>query len=188
MMNTGCKLILIVLALFSIPCGYAAEKPLQAGYGEFNITPKLGTTMPGYFSERRADGILDPLLAKVLLLRHENTEIAIIAADLIGIPKPVVDKIRQEITQKTKIPTDHIFIHATHTHTGATVSEIADVLPNQFTKAVQRAQQNTQKTPSISYGCGEEHSVAFIRRFLMKNGTVRTNPGRQNPEVVKPIG
>ena len=37
---------------------------LEAGYAETEITPPLGGSMPGYFHDRQATGILDPLMAK----------------------------------------------------------------------------------------------------------------------------
>ena len=39
---------------------------LQAGFARVDITPPLGTYMAGYYHERQADGILDPLIANVL--------------------------------------------------------------------------------------------------------------------------
>ena len=35
---------------------------------------------------------------------------------------------------------------------------------------------------------GQAPNIAFIRRFRMKNGKVRTNPGVGNPDILHPIG
>ncbi|MGC9326978.1 MAG: hypothetical protein ACP5I1_05050, partial [Candidatus Hinthialibacter sp.] len=161
---------------------------ISVGYAELDITPPLGVTMPGYFHTRHASGILDPLLVKSLVLRQEETTLVFTAFDLIGIPDSVAQSIRQEIEQQTSIPSAQIFVHGTHTHTGATVSEIKDKLPEQAAAAVQKALDNCVKENQVSLGVGQEKSVAFIRRYLMKDGTVLTNPGRANPNIVRPIG
>jgi hypothetical protein len=40
----------------------------------------------------------------------------------------------------------------------------------------------------LESGAVKEPGLAFNRRFHMKDGSVRTNPGAQNPEIVKPAG
>ncbi len=184
--------IVFSLILFIIISGnriHASDNSsLSVGYAEVDITPELGVTMPGYFSGRKADGVLDPLLAKAMVFTQNETEIAIVALDLISVRTSVIDKIRKAIHEKTGIPPKHIFVHATHTHTGATVSKIEDQLPEQVATAVQKAKDNLVQEHKIQYGTEEERSIAFIRRYLMTDGTVRTNPGRANPKIVRPIG
>ncbi|RJP25126.1 MAG: hypothetical protein C4527_17510 [Candidatus Omnitrophota bacterium] len=187
--STGVWILVLVLCFFPVPYGYAeSNSTLHIGYADVDITPELGVTMPGYFTERRASGMLDPLLAKALVLKKENTTLAIVALDLIGVQAPLVEAIRAAIEDKTGIPPEHIFLHATHTHTGATVSEIEEPLPAQVAAAVQQALENCVAESTVTYGCGQERRIAFIRRYLMKDGSVRTNPGRANPDVVRPIG
>src|SRR2546426_151538 len=40
----------------------------------------------------------------------------------------------------------------------------------------------------VGWGRAEEGRVVFNRRFWMKDGSVQTNPGVGNPDVVKPAG
>ncbi len=172
----------------TLPARASEAGALQVGYADVDITPELGHTMPGYFEERRASGVLDPLRAKALVLTQGDTTLAIVALDLIGVEKPIADDIRSAVSQKTGIPIERIFLHATHTHTGATVSEIKDQLPGQVAEAVQQALDRRVEEPMVTLGTREEHRIAFIRRYLMQDGTVRTNPGIGNPDIVRPIG
>ncbi len=182
----------IIAFCFISVCGVggAGAEPdvLTVGYGQVDITPPLGVEMPGYFSGRKATAVQDPLLAKALVLSKNDTTLAIVAIDLISIKAPVVDEIREDVERRTGIPKDHVFVHATHTHTGADVSEIKDKLPGEVAEAVEKALKQRVSENRVTYGKAEEDSVAFIRRYLMKDGTVRTNPGRANPDIVRPIG
>lgn len=173
---------------FTPPAWASEAGTLRVGYADLDITPELGHTMPGYFEERRATGVLDPLRAKALVLTQGDTTLAIVALDLIGVEKPIADDIRGAVSRKTGIPTGRIFLHATHTHTGATVEEIKDHLPGQVTEVVQQALDKRVEESMVTLGTCEEHRIAFIRRYLMKDGTVRTNPGLGNPDIVRPIG
>jgi len=38
----------------------------------------------------------------------------------------------------------------------------------------------------IGIGMGHEDRLTFNRRYWMKDGTVRTNPGYKNPDIVRP--
>ena len=40
----------------------------------------------------------------------------------------------------------------------------------------------------MGYGIGHAPNIAFVRRFRMKDGSVRTNPGVDNPDILHPIG
>lgn len=179
---------LCIVFVVIISQSIAEDRIFSAGYAEATITPATGITMPGYFEERRAEAVLDPLLAKALVLSQNDVQLAVIACDLIGIEKPVADIIKEEIKKKTGIPAEHIFLHCTHTHTGATVNEIKEKLPEQIAGAVSQAIQNKKTISVVMYGTAQENSIAFIRRYLMKDGTVKTNPGSGNPDVVRPMG
>ena len=44
------------------------------------------------------------------------------------------------------------------------------------------------KPARMGYGIGEAPNIAYIRRFRMKDGSVMTNPGVNNPNILEPIG
>ena len=44
------------------------------------------------------------------------------------------------------------------------------------------------KPAKMGYGKGVAPNVAFGRRYLMKDGSTKTNPGVNNPDIVRPIG
>lgn len=161
---------------------------LQVGYSEIDITPPIGTGMPGYFHGRKADGVLDPLLIKVAAITQDDTTLIIMMCDLIGLGRDVVNRMRDSINKKTGLLQHQIFIHATHTHTGAVISVVEDDIVEKSATVVQNALDDRKPESKITIGSAEERAVTFIRRYLMKNGSIRTNPGRSNPDIVRPIG
>jgi hypothetical protein len=192
-----------------------ADALLQVAYEEADITPPLGGSMPGYFKDRQATGVLDPLKVKVLLLRKGEDSIALISCDLIGMGAPLVERIRKAIGQtaggRGVAAPKHVWVHCTHTHTGGMVprsgaftSDAEEIYPEFYpgqvdqgwvselvdrtAKATLRAVTALQAEPRVTLHEGREATVAHYRRYVMKNGTVRTNPGRNNPEVVRPAG
>jgi len=180
--------VISVIVLFTLGSAAFGDGGLAVGYAELDITPELGTGMPGYFHGRKADGIIDPLLIKALALTFDDTTVVIVAIDLIGFDRSLVDKMRGAIEAEAGISSERVFIHATHTHTGARASEMAGKLPGQAASAVAKALDNRKGETDVRMGWAEERAVTFIRRYLMKDGTVRTNPGRVNPNIVRPIG
>src|SRR5439155_20789858 len=40
----------------------------------------------------------------------------------------------------------------------------------------------------VVLGMEREDTIAFYRRYVMKDGSIRTNPGRGNPDIVRPAG
>jgi len=192
-----------------------ADSSLQAAYAEADITPPLGGSMPGYFTDRKATGVLDPLKSKVLVLRRGSESVALVACDLIGMGAATVSRVRAEVTSQARerrmVAPFNVWVHCTHTHTGAMVprtdsftSDAESIYPQFYpgqpdeawvaemirktADAVLRATASLADEERLSLHEGRENTLAHYRRFLMKDGRVRTNPGRNNPEVVRAAG
>lgn len=168
---------------------------LQAGFARANITPMLGVSISGYFIPRYADGVLDELELNALAISLGEKKVIFICADLIGINDKLYDEIVAQIADETGVPADAIFVGATHTHTGPDINELSDEAMQHYRyffkcRAVDVAKQALAdlKPARMGYGVGHAPNVAFVRRFRMKDGSVRTNPGVNNPDIVAPIG
>jgi hypothetical protein len=184
---------------------------LRVAYDEADITPPIGGSMPGYFRDRKATGTLDPLKAKVLYLGCGKQSIALVACDLIGMGAAVVARIRKAVAASSKTPPRHVWVHCTHTHTGGLLprndtftSDAEKIYPGFYqgtvnekwveqmiertAAAVGRAVSKAGPEKRVTLHRAVEGTIAFIRRYVMKDGSVRTNPGRNNPMVVRPAG
>ena len=60
---------------------------LKAGAACLDITPPLGTLIPGYFHERRAGAVHDALFVRAFALENGGSGIAVAVCDLIGVLK-----------------------------------------------------------------------------------------------------
>ncbi|HEV3167872.1 MAG TPA: hypothetical protein VGZ22_27975 [Isosphaeraceae bacterium] len=182
--------------------------PLHVGFAEVDLKPPLGGSIPGYFNDRKATGFHDPILAKAIVLERAGVRGAIVALDLIGLNAREVAACRKAVAGSTDIAPDRVWIHATHTHTSAMVPRyftrdadqiVPDIyvgnvddrwvqeFPQRVAEAVRSALQVARATQA-QLAQDRVENVAFYRRFTMKDGTVKTNPGRNNPEVVAPAG
>ncbi len=157
------------------------------------ITPPLGTGLSGYFTERKADGVHDDLYAKILYLEKDSANVMIIACDLIGVPAEFAYPLRKQISGRTGIPVPSIMVCATHTHTGPVMR--GDKADNGCLARIREdIADSAAGLPAsaregfLEYGSSTLSGYAFNRRYVMKDGSVLTNPGADNPDVVKPAG
>jgi len=174
---------------------------VKVGCGESRITPDLGVSMAGYFEERRATAIHDDLYTKALIFDDGNVSAGILCCDLICIHRNDVERIREIISEKTGIKGENVMVCATHTHTGPRTriprieaeSNVEPILqwlkgfPERAAQAVIDAVENLEFC-EISGGVSLEDRIAFNRRYRMKDGTVQSNPGRQNLGIIEPAG
>lgn len=183
---------------------------LKAGVAVADITPPIGYRMSGYFYERRSTGVLNPLLAKCVVLRQGNERMAFVFCDIIGLSLDVSSRARREAAEKTGIPIQNILIAATHTHTGplykdalrqhfhdravaeqgsdpAEKVDYALELASKIVKVIVEADA-AAKPVRIEAGVAKQQGLSFNRRFYMKDGTVQFNPGVLNPDIVRPAG
>lgn len=92
---------------------------ILAGLQRVNITPPIGTPLGGYAARKSvSEGIHDDLYATALVLQRGETTLALVVADLIGLPKEIVDKLRVAVQCSTGIPPENVLVAATHTHSG----------------------------------------------------------------------
>ncbi len=93
--------------------------PLHAGAAELDITPTGSVFLYGYpHVERYSTGVHDPLLCSALCLDDGAHRAVLIASDLIWLPKAMIDRCRDRIAGTLNIPTAHVLVTASHTHSG----------------------------------------------------------------------
>lgn len=85
----------------------------QAGFCELDITPPIGTIIPGYFHARYSQGVLDPLYARACVIRQGDGYAAFVTADCCGLYRCVTDEVRRRVAEQTPIPagTGHGYGH-----------------------------------------------------------------------------
>jgi neutral ceramidase len=195
------RLIAASLVLFALT---AHAAPLRLGTAAVKVTPLVGTPMAGYYNTRLAEGTHDELFSKVLVFEQDGTKMALVALDLVSLPRYTVEEARKLIAQTTGVPAANVMLSATHSHTGPVLSgrgEREDTqggslpiakdymasLPVKIALSVKLAEQALQPV-KLAVGVGREDNLAFNRRFFMKDGSVGWNPGKFNPNIVKPAG
>lgn len=169
---------------------------LYAGFARVNVTPMLGIGVDGYYKIRKAEGVLDELEINALAVQCNDDKVVLISMDHLGINRDVNAEHRKAISEATGLPMEAIYIHATHTHTGPYLKQDSgDVLEQEYYQLVFRKMVDAAvlamadlKPAKMGWGIGQAPDIAFIRRFRMKDGSIQTNPGVNNPNVVAPIG
>lgn len=174
----------------------------QAGAASVDITPPPGVPMAGYYFVRYNQGTLDPLSAKAIVFEKDGSRAAVVALDLIGVPRDVVEQARVLVEGLTTVPGAHVMISATHSHTGPEIgTRVVNVdpgalarwtawrnaLPGKIADAVKAAEARLRPVP-VRAAVTKEESVSFVRRFRMVDGTVAWNPGKLNPRIQAPVG
>jgi len=189
---------------------------MKVGFASADITPALGMECPGGFSKAYHQKIHDHCYAKAMVIEHVGEAVAFVGLDTLSVKHSLVETARQRITDKTGLLGSSIMVGASHTHAGGPIvgafpgafahafdpefcedlaqnnSTSADPdycrhVSRQIATAVIEA-FNRREEAGLAIGRGEEATVAFNRRFWMKDGTQMTHPGKGNPDIVKPAG
>jgi hypothetical protein len=202
--------VVFVVVLVASAQALIAAEPLQAGVAVVDITPPVPFRMSGYFNERLSTGTKDPLHAKAVVFQQGDESAALVFCDLVGISSEISSAARSRASEATEIPADHIAIAATHTHTGPLYfgalhdhlhersvarrgddpyesSKYKAELIDKIVAAIADANSSIQPV-DLAAGYAREDRLSFNRRYHMKDGSVRFNPGQKNPNIVRPAG
>ncbi|MGQ9621408.1 MAG: hypothetical protein ACUVTX_10560, partial [Bacteroidales bacterium] len=148
-------------------------------------------------------GVNDDLYIRTLVFKYGSNKAAFIALDMISLPYRVVMETRELIARTTDIPEGNIIMSATHIHAGPQMNplfwdvvggepkqkseEYVKRLPEMIVKSVKIAITELQPV-QVFFSSVIETSVNFNRRFILKDGTFKMNPGRMNPDIVRVAG
>jgi hypothetical protein len=209
-------LTLALLALLSASLAPAAEPApvFKAGFAERDITPEIGSEAPGGYGKAYHRSIHDPCKVRAAVFDDGTHRVALVGLDALGVQRQTVVHVRKAIAQKTGVAEDAILVGASHSHSSGPLS---GVMPGEYDHAtetvkklayerttcadpkyvdrVEKAiveavcQAHDSRVPArAGIGRGFERTVAFNRRFKMRNGGTITHPGQGNPDIVEPAG
>lgn len=195
-----------------------ADKPaapaFRAGFAERDVTPAIGMEAPGGYGKSYHKTVHDPCKVRASVFDDGKSRVAVVGVDALGIRRDTVLKVRKAVEAKTGIPADSILIGASHSHSSG---PLVWTMPGEFDHASPLARKlaydestvvdvkylarvedalieavcdaDARREPArAGVGKGAEGTVAYNRRFLMRNGRAVTHPGLGNPEIVEPAG
>ena len=170
-------------------------KKFEFGLSRKNINPPMKMGLAGYFNTRIHTGVLDDLEVRIAAFRCEGKISFLIQYDLIVCPPELFQIIRNKLND-SGFGGSVLLVTATHCHTapevrrgrGGFCADYLDFAADKTMEAVDEAVQNLSECVSSQQGCSSNAECCFNRRFWMKDGTVRTNPGKLNPDIVRPEG
>ena len=195
-----------VLAGFVLLAAAAGAGVLTAGYSRVDITPGCGTEIPGYFVHRYVKGVRDPLSVVTLAFSDGVRTAVVQQVDTATLTPAAAEILLARVTKDTGLPREAVLQHASHTHCGGwlelteeearATEPTVDVTSKRGYAAfvASRAADGAAaairdlKPARLSHGRSEATRISFGRRYHMKDGRVRTNPGVGNPDIVKPAG
>ena len=156
---------------------------LQAGFAHVDITPPVGIHKIGWIIELKGERVLDPLFARVAVLREGKTRLAVIALDTLSVRWSLVSELRQRLKDAFGFPPAGVMVAATHNHAGPAVTgfgkvpmakeyvaEMLDKIVATFGRALERLEP-----AEIGFGHRFEWRIAHNRRIVMRDGTAKTH-------------
>jgi neutral ceramidase len=111
--------------IFSCLLNISLQAEWKGGVAKANITPPNWMPMAGYASRKakHPDSKLTDLWAKAIVIEDENGHQAVLVTlDLIGIDRPLSQKICQQISENHDLSRSQISLATSHTHTGPVVA------------------------------------------------------------------
>ncbi|MDD5677355.1 MAG: hypothetical protein PHW60_05095 [Kiritimatiellae bacterium] len=187
-----------------------ASNGLSAGAGQADVTPAMGIQIGGDVGRYRpVEEIRDHLFVRALVLQSGGATACIITTDLISISDRHATLMRKWVSEYLGIPREAIMVHASQSHSAPGIGNemLSDDFPlpadlwwvrgaddrynepfyQGLKEAVTQARSSLQPV-TLRAVRGIDGRVSFNRRFILRNGTHRGQPGRCDPEILRPEG
>ncbi len=119
-------LAICILCVLSGASVLADEATFKVGFAKRDITPQAPTPMWGYGArhDMLSQGVLDPLMAKAIVIEVGNDRLAIVGMDIgRGPTRAMMEQIRKEVAEKADVQT--VMISGSHSHHGPVI-ELTD--------------------------------------------------------------
>lgn len=185
--------LLTTLLVLLAPAAHA--DPLRAGIAAVDVTPdQWPHNLIGSFNPRPADKAHDPLHSRCTVLSDGKTTIAIAVVDNCLIKREVLDEAKQMASKKTGIPTDHMLVSATHTHTAPTghadengtpqAQAYRKQLTTGIAKSIIQAHASLQDA-QVGWGGHDLSDEVNNRRWFLQPDAMPMNPFGETTDLVK---
>lgn len=169
---------------------------MKCGFYELDITPPLGSIIPGAFAARYADEVLDNLFVRAFVAKNGTKTLAVAIIDACGITLDVTEAVRKRVASASDILPEDVMVMATHTHGGGPTlnwgeqvvrnPEYIKFISEKAADAIVLANKKAAES-ELYFGREELTDVSFIRVYELKGGRLKTNPnGEEINEIVKP--
>lgn len=180
------------------------EMGFLVGAGEVDITPELGIQLAGHIARYRpAEEIHERLYARALVLESGTTRLCLLSLDLLAASNEWAGRVRSEAADRFGLSSDAIMFHVTQNHAAPSLGHFFDCpgfpsdLPwlrggddrynaptvEKILRAIDRAIRDLQPV-TMHAGRGINGSVAFNRRFVMRDGTAQCHPPCCDPRIL----
>ncbi len=185
-----CLLTITFTSLTASGLSDAAETEFRVGAGEKDITPPPGIPMWGYGARHAApaEGALDPLMAKAIVIAAGDEKVAIVGIDLGRGPTSAMMKtIRQQIADQAGIR--HVLITGSHTHHGPVI-ELTDeegLGKGKFDAAVAYAQKLPELLVEAILNADKNLKPAKIGVATKSVSLNRNRQSKREPKATDPM-
>lgn len=169
---------------------------MRAGFHTADITPPVGTSIPGGFAPRPAEGIHDPLKARACILASDDDAVALVGVDAVSLKTGDVRRARAMAADLCPLEPGAIIVAASHTHTGGPANDILgtpsdahyrEEIVRQVASAI--AEAHRRMVPAeIAWGVGVAEGLAFNRRWEIADGTQETHADPSRDDVIGRAG
>ena len=139
---------------------------------------------------RLAVGLHDPLWARTLAVRDADGDtLVIVATDLPGLGRKHTSRVRRHVAATHGIPTSHVIIHSTHTHSAPDASgfwstlmaghntrytdQVRDRIYDSITRAIAALRPATMKTVTTTH----------VSCIDSRTGQLKTEPSCRMPDI-----
>ena len=155
-----------------------------------------------------AQGINDPMHARVLALHDGKRALVFCVIDACMVPREVIAEAKRIVQAEAGVPARDILISATHTHSAATLTPVfqsdedpayVKAVPALVARGILQALRNLEPA-ELGWAFGSDPTQVFNRRWWVKAGAdyenpfgsradrAWMNPGQANPKASVPIG
>jgi len=187
------------------------QDALTVGAAREDITPELGIQLAGDIGRYRpVEEIRDRLYANALVLDAGGRRACILSLDLLATSRECADRIRAGAAERLETTPDMVILHVTQNHAAPSlghcfVSKRSTLMPPEYPwlrggddryneptvekcmAALSRALKRLEPA-ALDAGRGVDARVAFNRRFVMRDGRVRTHPETCDGDILHAEG
>lgn len=158
----------------------------KAGVARTVITPGEPMWMAGYAArDRAAEGKLQDLWAKALALEDAGgRQVLLITLDLLGLPKGLSDKVRDELESRFGLTRAQVLLNSSHTHSGPVVGNaLSDIYPLDAAGREKIIRYSAQLEEKLVQLAGEALRSMEPARLSAANGVTRFQVNRRNNDA-----